>query len=86
MLESEKTDVTRCNRSIVPRRHSLRRWATGRPQYPFAAMIVGDFFVIDSEEGAVKARNALATFYRKTTGRKFNVLKTDNFWTCTRIK
>jgi len=86
MAEKAKTDVTCCNRQIAPRRHSLRRWATGRPQYPFAAMIVGDFFVIDTEDGAVKARNALATFCRKATGRKFSVLKTDNFWTCTRIK
>jgi hypothetical protein len=49
-------------------------------------MILGDFFLLDSQDHAVAARNALKTFYRRYAGRKFTIKQEDatGYWICRR--
>ena len=50
---------------ITPRAHALRKnQFTGRRKFPFKAMIIGDFIIIENQEDAVAVRNGLKTFYR----------------------
>jgi hypothetical protein len=75
------------NTPIRPRRHAVRyNVNTGRARYPFKAMILGDFFLLDSQDHAVAARNALKTFYRRYAGRKFTIKQEDatGYWICRR--
>ena len=72
---------------IRPRRHVVRyNITTGRARYPFKAMVIGDFFLLDSHDHAVAARNALKTFYRRYSGRKFVIRQEDatGYWICRR--
>ena len=75
------------NTLIRPKRHVARyNLITGRARYPFKAMIVGDFFLLDGKDHAYAARNALKTFYRKNPTRRFT-LKQDvdsGYWICRR--
>ena len=76
------------NTPLRPKRHVARyNLLTGRARYPFKAMIVGDFFLLDGKDHAYAARNALKTFNRKNPTRRF-ALKKDTgsgFWICRRI-
>jgi len=73
---------------VKPRKHVVRySLLTGRARYPFKAMLLDDYFLLDSQDHAVAARNALKTFYRRYAGRKFTV-KEDvhiGYWVCKRI-
>ena len=75
------------NTLIRPKRHVARyNLITGRARYPFKAMVVGDFFLLDGKDHAYAARNALKTFYRKNPARRFT-LKQDvdsGYWICRR--
>ena len=74
---------------ITPRRHSLQKCggALGRFRYPFRAMVVGDFFLVSSQDHATKVHKALSTFYRSRSGvgRRFTVVRSEEgCWTCRR--
>jgi hypothetical protein len=82
--ENAKSAVTRRN-TIKARCHSVGHTASGRTRYPFAAMVVNDFFVLMSQERAVKARNAIATFKAKNPGKQFTVYQfKPGIWVCRR--
>jgi len=68
----DKIGVTRCNR-IKSRCHGVARTVAGRFRYPFTAMLVNDYFVVTGDHRASKVRNAVKTFCRKHSGRKFSV-------------
>jgi hypothetical protein len=71
---------------IKPRCHSVSRTASGRIRYPFAAMLVNDFFVLSGQDKAAKARNALATFKSKNAGKQFTVYQyKPGMWVCRRL-
>lgn len=61
---SEK--VTTTPYRIKPKQHVVRyNLLTGRARYPFKAMLVDDYILLDSHDHAIAARNALKTFYRR---------------------
>jgi len=89
-FEKQAEDKARAlagNTFIRPKRHVARyNLLTGRARYPFKAMIVGDFFLLEGKDHAYAARNALKTFNRKNPTRRFS-LKQDidsGYWVCRR--
>lgn len=72
---------------VKPKRHVVRyNLLTGRARYPFKAMLLDDYILLDSHDHAVAARNALKTFYRRYVGRKFSVKENEEgYWVCRRI-
>jgi hypothetical protein len=79
-FEKQAEDKARAlagNTFIRPKRHVARyNLLTGRARYPFKAMIVGDFFLLEGKDHAYAARNALKTFNRKNPTRRFLFEKT----------
>ena len=75
------------NTPLRPKRHVVRyNMLTGRARYPYKAMVLGDFFLLDSKDHALAARNALKTFLRKNPARRFTI-KVDSdsgYWICRR--
>lgn len=75
---------------ITPREHAIRYSATsGRAKYPFKAMIKGDYILAYSQTEALTVRDALKSFYKRTTGRRFTVrlrVDDDNVWVCRRVE
>jgi len=76
------------NTPLKPKRYVVRyHLLTGRARYPFKMMVVGDFFLLDGQDHAVAARNALKTFNRRLPHRRFTI-KHDagsGFWICRRV-
>ena len=75
------------NTPIRPKRHAVRyNLVTGRARYPFKAMVIGDFFLLDGKDHALAARNALKTFLRKNPVRRFAIKReaVSGFWICRR--
>jgi hypothetical protein len=75
------------NTPLRPKRHVVRyNMLTGRARYPFKAMVLGDFFLLDGKDHALAARNALKTFLRKNPVRRFAIrLDSDSgYWICRR--
>ena len=75
------------NTPIRPKRHAVRyNLVTGRARYPFKAMVLGDFFLLDGKDHALAARNALKTFLRKNPVRRFAIKReaVSGFWICRR--
>ena len=75
------------NTPIRPKRHAVRyNLVTGRARYPFKAMVLGDFFLLDGKDHASAARNALKTFLRKNPVRRFAIKReaVSGFWICRR--
>jgi hypothetical protein len=71
---------------IKPKCHVVRyNLLTGRARYPFKAMLVDDYILLDSHDHAIAARNALKTFYRRYVGRRFSVKEDgEGYWVCRR--
>ena len=90
-FEKQAEDKARAlagNTFIRPKRHVARyNLLTGRARYPYKAMVVGDFFLLDGKDHAYAARNALKTFNRKNPTRRFALRKDtkSGFWICRRI-
>jgi len=84
-------DVEVRSPGITPRAHIMRKnLLTGRRKYPFKAMIIGDYFVLESSRDAQPVRNSLSTFYKKMLKqhktRLFTVRPNDQgVWICRRI-
>ena len=73
---------------IKPRRHGLSMTVNKRMRYPFKAMIVNDYFVVESTTAAVAVRNALKSFYRRMPSRQFTVRQkqdVDGMWIVRRV-
>jgi len=72
---------------ITPREHFTRPYGTnGKRKYPFKAMIVGDYFKVESHDQVLSVRACLRSFYKSYPGRKFTVRQKDSFvWICRRI-
>jgi len=89
-LEIQAENVARelaGNTSIRPKRHAVRyNLITGRARYPFKAMVLGDFFLLEGKDHALAARNALKTFLRKNPIRRFAIKKepVSGYWICRR--
>jgi len=82
----EKSGVTWCNR-IKPRCHGVSKTVAGRSRYPFTAMLVNDYFIVTGSHSASKVRNAVKTFCRKHSGRKFSVRAEQlGQWICRRVQ
>lgn len=79
--------VTNTPHRIKPKCHVVRyNLLTGRARYPFKAMLVDDYILLDSHDHAIAARNALKTFYRRYAGRRFSVKENgEGYWICRRI-
>lgn len=75
------------NTPLRPKRHVVRyNMLTGRARYPYKAMVLGDFFLLEGKDHALAARNALKTFLRKNRARRFTI-KMDSgsgYWICRR--
>lgn len=90
VLEKHAEQVARDlagNTPIRPKRHAVRyNLITGRARYPFKAMVLGDFFLLDGQDHALAARNALKTFLRKNAARRFAIKRevVSGFWICRR--
>lgn len=56
---------------ITPKEHPLRR-AGSRIKWPFKALIIGDYFVVDRSL-AEKAKNAMKSFNRRIPTRRFSI-------------
>lgn len=56
---------------IAAREHPVRKFGLNRIKWPFKAMIVNDFCVIEAHD-AVRAKNALKSFYKRFPGRRFS--------------
>lgn len=84
---SKAKDVEVVSPGIVPREHHVREYGLrGRKKYPFKGMIVGDFFKLNSWKEAVNARAALASFSKRTPGRKFTIRQREvGEWICRRV-
>ena len=55
----------------------------GRMSFPLAEMSEGDFFIMDSEEKAKKARSAIQYYYRENPVSRFYVLRRSlREWIC----
>lgn len=73
---------------IKPRRHTVGMTVNGRMRYPFKAMIVNDYFVVESTTAAIAVRNALKSFYRRMPTRQFTVRQkqdVDGLWIVRRV-
>lgn len=58
----------------------------GRMSFPLAEMGEGDFFIMDSEEKAKKARSAIQYYYRENPVSRFYVLRRSlREWICRRV-
>lgn len=58
----------------------------GRMSFPLAEMSEGDFFIMDSEEKAKKARSAIQYYYRENPVSRFYVLRRSlREWICRRV-
>lgn len=57
---------------ITPRAHVLRPRGLGSIRWPFKAMVIGDYFIVDRSL-AEKAKNALKSFKRRVPGRRFSI-------------
>lgn len=57
----------------------------GRMSFPLAEMSEGDFFVLDSEDKAKRARSAIQYYYRDNPVSRFYVLRRSlREWVCRR--
>ncbi len=74
---------------IVARKHSVRYTRTQRTSYPFRAMLVNDYFVVQSLTASINARDAAKTYCRRHGGnKKFSVRQMKEFdgvWIVRRI-
>lgn len=58
----------------------------GRMSFPLDEMSEGDFFIMDSEEKAKKARSAIQYYYRDNPVSRFYVLRRSlREWICRRV-
>jgi len=73
---------------IIPKEHFIwQGFKRKRSYYPFEAMVIGDYFKLNTPDAAAKARRALYTFYRKYPGRRFTVRqREDAEWICRRVR
>lgn len=75
---------------IEPREHSIRPAYT-RPRYPFPALQVNDFFIVEPDE-VTRVRKAMYEWtrtQRSSGGRKFSVRpagKESSVWVCRRVR
>lgn len=70
---------------IKAREHTLGHRGS-RVRYPFGGMLIGDWFVVWSQSGAIAARNAATSFCNRRPGRKFSVRPQEaGKWVCRRI-
>lgn len=56
---------------ITAREHPVRKFGLNRIKWPFKAMVINDFCVIEAHD-AVRAKNALKSFYKRFPGRRFS--------------
>lgn len=68
----------------LPRRHTVEERKSSK-KYPFAAMLVNDFFGISDAKGAASARSAAWHFARTHPGTVFAVRRGEGGWVCRRI-
>ena len=72
---------------IKAREFHVRYTLSGRNKFPFRKMLIGDYFVMESQIQADQTRRALQSFYRREPGRKFTVRqKEDGVWYCRRAR
>ena len=73
---------------ITPRKHTMRRLSSGTLKYPFKAMIVGDYFLIETGDDAQLVGSAARKYGYRYTPRKFTVRPASDgtpYWVCRRI-
>lgn len=73
---------------IKAKKHSVRFTPAGRTRYPFKAMIINDYFTLESGTAVVAVRNALKSFYKRVPNRKFTVRQpagVDGLWIVRRV-
>jgi len=86
---SKARDVEVKMPGIVAREHPIRRFGfQGKVQYPFAAMLIGDYFILETAQDAAKARSAASMQSKRNPLYRFTVRldKTGSHWVCRRIK
>ena len=74
---------------ITPRDWGVVFGPTGRAKYPFAKMLIGDYFVLASRGEANAVRSGLQSFYARHPGRQFWVRQSgsdEGEWVCRRIR
>lgn len=58
----------------------------GRMSFPLDGMAEGDFFILDSEDKAKRARSAIQYYYRDNPVSRFYVLRRSlREWVCRRV-
>jgi len=85
-MGSRVHDMEARSPGITPKEHFVRsRGKTSR--YPFAAMIKGDFFRMDTAGDANRVRAAVAAFMKRNPTRRFTVRLDEHGseWYCRRV-
>jgi hypothetical protein len=83
---SRAKDVEIRTPGVEPREHFVRAYGTnGKRKYPFKAMIVGDYFRIETPKQVLSVRACLRAFYKTSPGRRFTVRqREEGVWVCRR--
>ena len=74
---------------ITAREHPVRGFGfQGKVHYPFAAMLIGDYFILETAKDAHKARSAASMQSKRNPLYRFTVRldKTGSYWICRRVK
>lgn len=73
---------------ITPRCHKVRRMNSGTLKYPFKAMIIGDYFLIETADDAQLTGAAARKYGYRYPPRRFTVRPTPEspFWVCRRVQ
>jgi hypothetical protein len=74
---------------VQSKEHKVRTGIGPRVRYPFTAMVRNDYFVLMCLSDALKARNALKSFYRRYPARRFTVRQRQedqSVWICRRVE
>jgi len=86
---SKARDVEVTMPGIVPREHHVRGFGfKNKVNYPFHAMLIGDYFILETAQDAAKARSAASMQSKRNPLYRFTVRldKTGSHWVCRRIK
>lgn len=72
---------------VQSREHAVRRNVlSGRTRYPFKFMLLNDYFVLTTLHDAEATRNALKSFNRRDSAKRFTVRQRhEGEWICRRI-